>query len=90
MPAMMPRKAEKSRAPATASETAKTPETAGGGKLPTVSGSGPGEWNDSLVAGIAQVCAGSDLRGDDMGAAAKRARAGLAAMNGIVLICREK
>ena len=53
------------------------------GGLPTVSGSGPGEWNDSLVAGIAQVCAGSDLRGDDMGAAAKRARAGLAAMTGI-------
>ena len=53
------------------------------GALPTVSGSGPGEWNDSLVAGIAQVCAGSDLRGDDMGAAAKRARAGLAAMTGI-------
>ena len=53
------------------------------GGLPTVSGSGPGEWNDSLVAGIVQVCAGSDLRGDDMGAAAKRARAGLAAMSGI-------
>ena len=53
------------------------------GALPTVSGSGPSEWNDSLVAGIAQVCADSDLRGDDMGAAAKRARAGLAAMTGI-------
>ena len=53
------------------------------GALPTVSGGGPSEWNDSLVAGIAQVCAGSDLRGDDMGAAAKRARAGLAAMTGI-------
>ena len=48
-----------------------------------MSGIGPGAWNDSLVAGIAQVCAGSDLRGDDMGAAAKRARAGLAAMTGI-------
>ena len=59
------------------------PAPASEGALPTVSGSGPGEWNDSLVAGIAQVCAGSDLRGDDMGAAAKRARAGLAAMNGI-------
>ena len=35
----------------------------------------------SLVLG--QVCAGSDLRGDDMGAAAKRARAGLAALTGI-------
>ena len=51
------------------------------GALPTVSGSGPSEWNDSLVAGIAQVCAGSDLRGDDMGAAAKRA--GIEAMAGI-------
>ena len=81
MPAMKPRKAEKSRAPATTGETAKAPATASA--LPTVSGSGPGEWNDSLVAGIVQVCAGSDLRGDDMGAAAKRARAGLAAMNGI-------
>ena len=25
------------------------------GALPTVSGSGPGEWNDSLVAGIAHA-----------------------------------
>ena len=83
MPAMKPRKAEKSRVPATTGDASSAPATASEGALPTVSGSGPGEWNDSLVAGIAQVCAGSDLRGDDMGAAAKRARAGLAAMNGI-------
>ena len=50
------------------------------GALPTVSGSGPGEWNDALLAGIVQVCAGSDRA--DKGAAAK-ARAGIAAMNGI-------
>ena len=31
------------------------------GAVPTVSGIGPGEWNDPLVAGIAQVCAGRDL-----------------------------
>ena len=72
MPTMKPRKAEKSRVPATAGDASSA--TASEGALPTVSGSGPGEWNDSLVAGIAQVCAGSDLRGDDMGAAAKRAR----------------
>ena len=83
MPAMKPRKAEKSRVPATTGDASSAPATASEGALPTVSGSGPGEWNDSLVAGIAQVCAGSDLRGEDMGAAAKRARAGLAAMNGI-------
>ena len=53
------------------------------GALPTVSGTGPGEWNDSLLAGIVQVAAGSDLHGDDKGAAAKRARAGIAAMRGI-------
>ena len=50
------------------------------GALPTVSGTGPGEWNDSLLAGIVQVCAGSDI--GDKGAVAK-ARAGIAAMNGI-------
>ena len=70
--------------PVPASEDAEpSPPAKREGGLPTVSGSGPGEWNNSLVAGIAQICAGSDLRGDDMGAAAKRARAGLAAMTGI-------
>ena len=80
MPAMMPRKAEKSRAPATASETAKTPETAGGGKLPTVSGTGPGEWNSVLLRDVLQVCAGGNL-GDKR--ALEKARAGVAAMRGI-------
>ena len=42
------------------------------GGLPTVSGAGPGEWNDSLLAGIVQVCAGSDL--GDKGAVAKARR----------------
>ena len=50
------------------------------GGLPTVSGTGPGASNDSLLAGIVQVCAGSDL--DDKGAIAK-ARAGVAAMTRI-------
>ena len=50
------------------------------GAVPTVSGIGPGEWNDSLVAGIAQVCAGRDL-GDN--GALEKARAGIAAMTGI-------
>ena len=50
------------------------------GALPTVSGTGPGEWNDALLAGIVQVCAGSDL--DDKGAV-RKARAGIAAMSGI-------
>ena len=80
MPAMKPRKAEKSRAPTTAGEAAKAPATASEGALPTVSGTGPGEWNDSLLAGIVQVCAGRDLGAK--GAVAK-ARAGIAAMNGI-------
>ena len=61
MPAMKPRKAEKSRAPATTGETAKAPATAGGGKLPTVSGTGPGEWNSVLLRDVLQVCAGGDL-----------------------------
>ena len=61
MPAMKPRKAEKSRAPATTGDASSAPATASkGGKLPTVSGTGPGEWNDALVAGVVQVCAGSD------------------------------
>ena len=77
MPAMKPRKAEKSRAPTTAGEAAKAPATASEGALPTVSGTGPGEWNDSLLAGIVQVCAGRDLGAK--GAVAK-ARAGIAAM----------
>ena len=80
MPAMKPRKAEKSRAPATTGETAKASATASEGKLPTVSGTGPGEWNDALVAGVVQVCAGSDL-GDKR--AIGRARAGIAALTGI-------
>ena len=81
---MKPRKAEKSRAPATTGDASSAPATASkGGKLPTVSGTGPGEWNDALVAGVVQVCAGSDLRGDDMGAATKRVRAGIEAMAGI-------
>ena len=80
MPAMKSRKAEKSRAPTTAGEAAKAPATASEGALPTVSGTGPGEWNDSLLAGIVQVCAGRDLGAK--GAVAK-ARAGIAAMNGI-------
>ena len=50
------------------------------GALPTVSGSGPSEWNNALLAGIVQVCAGRDL-GDN--GALEKARAGLAAMNGI-------
>ena len=32
------------------------------GALPTVSGSGPGEWNNALLAGIVQVCAGRESR----------------------------
>ena len=80
MPAMKPRKAEKSRAPATTGDASSAPATASEGALPTVSGSGPGEWNDSLVAGIAQVCAGRDL-GDN--GALEKARAGIAAMTGI-------
>ena len=80
MPAMKPRKAEKSRAPATTGETAKAPATAGGGKLPTVSGTGPGEWNSVLLRDVLQVCAGGDL--GDKGALEK-ARAGVAAMRGI-------
>ena len=56
------------------------PATASKGALPTVSGAGPGEWNNALLAGIVQVCAGSDL--GDEGAVAK-ARAGIAAMKGI-------
>ena len=83
MPAMKPRKAEKSRAPATTGDASSPPATASEGALPTVSGTGPGEWNDALVAGVVQVCAGSDLRGDDMGAATKRVRAGIEAMAGI-------
>ena len=64
--------------PATTGDASSAPATASG--LPTVSGSGPGEWNDSLVAGIAQVCAGRDL-GDN--GALEKARAGIAAMTGI-------
>ena len=63
-----------------ASEAAETPATASKCTLPTVSGAGPGEWNDALLADIVQVCAGSDL--GDKGAVAK-ARAGIAAMKGI-------
>ena len=62
------RRLDASSAPATASA------------LPTVSGTGPGEWNDALVAGVAQVCAGSDL-GDKR--AIGKARAGIAALTGI-------
>ena len=46
-------------------------------KLATVSGSGPGEWNDKLLMDIAQVCGGKDL-GDK-----RKVRAGIAAMKGI-------
>ena len=64
--------------PATTGDASSAPATASG--LPTVSGTGPGEWNDSLLAGIVQVCAGRDL--GDKGAVAK-ARAGIAAMKGL-------
>ena len=67
--------------PATTGDASSAPATVS--SLPTVSGIGPGEWNDALLAGIVQVAAGSDLHGDDKGAAAKRARAGIAAMRGI-------
>ena len=67
--------------PATTGDASSTPATASG--LPVVSGTGPGEWNNALLGGIVQVAAGSDLHGDDKGAAAKRARAGIAAMRGI-------
>ena len=80
MPAMKPRKAEKSRAPATTGDASSAPATASEGALPTVSGTGPGEWNDALVAGVVQVCAGSDL-GDKR--AIGKARAGIAALTGI-------
>ena len=49
MPAMKPRKAEKSRAPATTGDASSPPATASEGALPTVSGTGPGEWNDALA-----------------------------------------
>ena len=80
MPAMKPRKAEKSRAPATTGDASSAPATASEGALPTVSGTGPGEWNSVLVRDVLQVCAGGDL--GDKGALEK-ARAGVAAMRGI-------
>ena len=43
MPAMKPRKAEKSRAPAITGDASSAPATASEGALPTVSGTGPGE-----------------------------------------------
>ena len=67
--------------PATTGDASSAPTTASkGGGLPTVSGSGPGEWNNALLAGIVQVCAGRDL-GDN--GALEKARAGIAAMKGI-------
>ena len=67
--------------PATTGDASSTLATATkGGGLPVVSATGPGAWNDALLAGIVQVCAGSDR--SDKGAVAK-ARAGVAAMNGI-------
>ena len=80
MPAMKPRKAEKSRAPATAGEAAKAPATAREGGLPVVSGAGPGEWNTVLLRDVLQVCSGGDLGDKD---ALEKARAGIAAMKGI-------
>ena len=73
MPAMKPRKAEKSRAPATTGDASSAPATASEGALPTVSGTGPGEWNDALVAGVVQVCGrlrsgnGAATTGDGIG-----------------------
>ena len=64
--------------PATTGDASSTPATASG--LPVVSGIGPGEWNNALLAGIVQVCAGRDL-GDN--GAPEKARAGIAAMKGI-------
>ena len=66
--------------PATTGDASSAPATASEGALPTVSGTGPGEWNDALVAGVVQVCAGSDL-GDKR--AIGKARAGIAALTGI-------
>ena len=67
--------------PVPASEDAEpSPPAKREGGLPTVSGSGPGEWNIRLLRDVLQVCAGGDL--DDNGALEK-ARAGVAAMKGI-------
>ena len=61
------------------------PATASKGALPTVSGSGPGEWNSRLLNDVVAVCCGGDL-GDTAevrAIALKKARAGIAAMQGI-------
>ena len=56
------------------------PATVTKGELPTVSGTGAGEWNSVLLRDVLQVCAGGDP--GDKGALEK-ARAGVAAMKGI-------
>ena len=56
--------------------------TASKGALPTVSGTGPGEWSSVLLRDVLQVSAGGDL--GDKGASEK-ARAGIAAMKEIGL-----
>ena len=66
---------------ATTGEAAKAPATASkGGGLPVVSGTGSGEWNGRLLRDVVQVCCGSDLGDKD---ALEKARAGIAAMQGI-------
>ena len=72
--------------PATAGEAAKAPASASkGGGLPVVSGTGSGEWNVRLLNDVVQVCSGGGL-GDTAevrAIAIKKARAGIAAMQGI-------
>ena len=77
---MLPMTKRTDAVPATTGDASSAPATASEGALPTVSGTGPGEWNDALVAGVVQVCAGSDL-GDKR--AIGKARAGIAALTGI-------
>ena len=66
-------------APATTGEADNRPATVSASKikLATVSGSGPGEWNDKLLMDITQACVGNDIGNKRM------VRAGIAAMKGI-------
>ena len=68
--------------PATTGEAAKLPAPAGEGSgFPVVSGTGPGEWNDRLLRDVVRVCCGGRDLGDK--GALEKARAGIAAMQGI-------
>ena len=69
--------------PAGETDTAPVAPSKGKSGLPVVSAAGAGAWNSSLVGGIVQVAAGTDLRGDDLADALPRVRAAVEAMTGI-------